>query len=200
MDFFDYFQITVLILFYLVFIGRTIQLKLKGVNPIVLGIGKKGLKSLLEISLFFGLVIWTFEVITHSLNLKFHIFPEVLYTNFFQIIPLKILGTILIILGFFIFILALISFGSSWRVGIDKQSPGQLVTNGIFAVTRNPIFVFLDLYFLGTWLIYSNLFFLIFSVLVVLGIHYQILQEEKFLITQYGEEYKDYMKKVRRYF
>jgi protein-S-isoprenylcysteine O-methyltransferase Ste14 len=200
MDFFDYFQITVLFLFYLVFIGRTLQLKLKGINPFVLGIGKKGLKRLLEISFFFGLLIWTIEVIMHSFNLRFHIFSEIFYTNLFQIILLKILGIILIVLGFVIFILALISFGSSWRIGIDKQSPGQLITNGIFAVTRNPTFIFLDLYFLGTWLIYSNLFFLIFSVLVVLGLHYQILQEEKFLITQYGEEYKEYMKKVRRYF
>ncbi len=200
MDFFDYFQITVLFLFYSVFIGRTLQLKLRGINPFVLGIGKIGLKRLLEKSFFFGLVIWTFEVIMHSLNLKFHIFPGVLYANLFQIIPLKILGIVLIILGIVIFILSLISFRSSWRVGIDKQSPGQLVTSGIFAITRNPVFIFFDLYFLGTWLIYSNLFFLIFSVLVVLGLHYQILQEEKFLITQYDEEYKNYIRKVRRYF
>lgn len=200
MDFFNYFQMTVLFLFYSIFIERTLKLKLSGVNPFVVGIGKKGLKSILEISFLFGLLIWTFEVIIHSLNLRFHIFPEVLYINLFQIISLKILGIIFIIFGFLIFILALISFGSSWRVGIDNQRSGQLVTNGIFAVTRNPIFIFLDLYFLGTWLIYSNLFFLISSVLVVFGLHYQILQEEKFLITQYGEEYKDYMKEVRRYF
>ncbi|MEW6041336.1 MAG: isoprenylcysteine carboxylmethyltransferase family protein [Elusimicrobiota bacterium] len=200
MDIFNYFQITVLFLFYLIFIRRSLQLKLKGINPFVLGTGKKGLKKLLEISLSIGLVIWTLEVIRCSLNLGFHIFPEVLYTALFQMIPLKIVGVTFIVLGFVIFIWALISFGSSWRVGIDKQNPGQLVTSGIFTMTRNPIFMFLDLYFVGTWLIYSNLFFLTSSVLVGFGIHYQILQEEKFLIEQYGEEYKDYMKKVRRYF
>ncbi|MEW6104467.1 MAG: isoprenylcysteine carboxylmethyltransferase family protein [bacterium] len=175
-------------------------MRLKGIKPFVLGIGKKGLQALLEISFFFGLVIWTLEVIRSSFNLDFHIFSEVLYTALFQIIPLKIVGVIFIVLGFVIFIWALISFGSSWRVGIDKQRPGQLVISGIFKITRNPIFIFLDLYFVGTWLIYTNLFFLISSVLVMVGIHYQILQEEKFLITQYGDEYRNYMKKVRRYF
>lgn len=202
MDFFDYFQITVLVLFYIVFVGKNIQLRLKGIKPFVLGIGKKGLQALLEISFFFVLAIWTVEIIRCSLNLDFHIFPLVLYTYtaLFQIIPLKIVGVIFIVLGFFIFIWAFISFGSSWRVGIDKQNPGQLVTSEIFAITRNPIFVFLDLYFVGTWLIYPNMFFLISLVLVTIGIHYQILQEEKFLITQYGDEYRNYMKKVRRYF
>ena len=101
--------------------------------------------------------------------------------------------------GLSIFCLALISFGNSWRVGVDKQNSGKLVTNGIFSISRNPVFVFMDIYFLGVWLIYSNIFFLIALILVITGIHFQILQEEKFLLKQYGKEYKDYQRKVRRY-
>ena len=55
------------------------------------------------------------------------------------------------------------------------------------------------MYFLGTWLIYPNLFFGIAAILTIGGIHWQILQEERFLVRQYGEEYRNYMKKVRRY-
>jgi len=36
-------------------------------------------------------------------------------------------------------------------------------------------------------------------ILFALAIHRQILREEKFLLAHYGEEYKNYRKKVRRY-
>lgn len=60
-------------------------------------------------------------------------------------------------------------------------------------------YLFEVVYFIGTWLIYSNLFFLLAAVLVLIGIHYQILQEEKYLFSKYGNEYENYMQKVRRY-
>ncbi len=199
MDLFDYFQILALALFYLVFVGRTIQLQARGTNPFVLGIGKKGFKAILEVAFFFGLAIWTYEVIAHSAHMEFHFLPGVFYSQLFHSQLPKLVGAVLITGGLVIFILSLISFGSSWRVGIDKRNPGNLVTTGIFSITRNPIFVFLDLYFLGTWLIYSNPFFGILAVLTAVGIHWQILQEEEFLSSEYGDQYREYMKTVGRY-
>jgi protein-S-isoprenylcysteine O-methyltransferase Ste14 len=181
MNFFDGFQITVLIVFYMVFLGRTIQLRMKGTNPFVLGAGKSGLERILEVSFFVGLLVWTMEIISHSLRLRFHIFPNILCDSMFDIPALKIAGAVVIIAGFIVFVLSLISFGSSWRVGIDTQNAGALVTTGVFSLTRNPIFLFLDAYFLGSWLIYPNLFFGIFAIVAAAGIHRQILQEEKFL-------------------
>ena len=55
-------------------------------------------------------------------------------------------GAWFVVAGVLILILALLSFGNSWRIGIDTRTPGQLVTTGIFAFSRNPIFVFMDLY------------------------------------------------------
>jgi protein-S-isoprenylcysteine O-methyltransferase Ste14 len=37
------------------------------------------------------------------------------------------------------------------------------------------------------------------AIITIVGIHWQILQEEGFLIGRHGEEYHDYMKRVRRY-
>ena len=97
------------------------------------------------------------------------------------------------------FAAALQAFGRSWRIGIDYDRPGQLVTQGIFAYTRNPIFLFLDLYFLGTWFIQRDLFFLVFAVVAMGGIHFQIREEEAFLAKHYGEPYRQYMLTVPRY-
>jgi protein-S-isoprenylcysteine O-methyltransferase Ste14 len=199
MSFFDWFQITVLVVFYVVFLGRAIQLRLKGTNPFVLGSGKSGLESLLELSFFVGLSVWTMEIISHSLRLKVHIFPSILYEPLFDSVALKIIGSVLIAGGLTVFVLSLISFGSSWRVGIDTQNAGALVTTGIFSLTRNPIFLFIDMYFLGSFLIYPNLFFGMFTILAAAGIHRQILQEENFLEGKYGKTYLDYKESVGRY-
>lgn len=199
MDMFDRFQLSALALFYLIFVGRTIQLQAKGTNVFVLGIGKKGSKAILEIFFFFGLAIWTYEVIAHSVHMEFHLLPGVFYFELFDLYWMKVAGVFLTVGGLTIFVLSLVSFGNSWRVGIDNRNPGNLVTTGIFSITRNPIFVFLDLYLLGTWLIYANLFFGMAAALTAIGIHWQILQEEKFLLAQYGERYREYMKAVGRY-
>ncbi len=197
---FDYLQFAFLILFYVLFLGRTFQLMSRGIRPIVLGLGGKGLKALLELAFFFGLIIWSVEVAAHSLALDFHVFPEPVYTELFEAAGLKIVAVVLDVAGFTIFTWALVSFGTSWRVGIDKQRPGGLVTSGVFARTRNPIFVFLDLYFVSVFLSYPNPFFLAFAVVTVAGIHIQILEEEKFLAGHYGDAYRDYRRHARRYF
>ncbi|MBI5184202.1 MAG: hypothetical protein HZA01_00525 [Nitrospinae bacterium] len=83
--------------------------------------------------------------------------------------------------------MALVSFRDSWRAGIDEKTQGELITTGIFAVSRNPIFIFIDLYFIGTFLINGALIFLIFAAVVIIGLHCQIIQEEKFLAKAYGQ-------------
>lgn len=199
--FFDYFQIASLVLFLFVFVGRTLHLRFsKNINPITLGIGKKGIQRVIEISFFVGLTVWIIEALLYSLHFEFRIFPSPLDMQLVDSIPAKFIGVVLALFGFVIFILALVSFGTSWRVGIDEKTPGKLVTTGIFAMSRNPIFVFLDLYFLGTFLINGTLIFLIFAVLVAVGLHYQILQEERGLVRIYGQTYRDYCARTGRYF
>ena len=41
--------------------------------------------------------------------------------------------------GLLVMLASLISFGRSFRVGIDVDRPDQLVTRGVFAWSRNPI-------------------------------------------------------------
>ncbi|MBN2077573.1 MAG: isoprenylcysteine carboxylmethyltransferase family protein [Spirochaetes bacterium] len=102
-------------------------------------------------------------------------------------------------MGLILFTAALFNFGSSWRVGIDKAHAGELVTRGVFSITRNPIFLFIDLYFLGTFLVYGNIFFLVSSIIAIASSHIQILEEEKFLGAHYGSRYLDYKARVPRY-
>jgi protein-S-isoprenylcysteine O-methyltransferase Ste14 len=94
---------------------------------------------------------------------------------------------------------SLASFGDSFRVGIDTDKPDKLVTSGLFAISRNPIYVCFDIFFIGQILIHRSAAVLVFCILIALWIHRQILKEEAFLDTRYGKEYSDYKAKVRRY-
>ena len=196
MDFFDRFHLINMSIFYFVFIGKTIQMILSGNNPFVLGTGKRGFRALFEIFLLIGFVIWTFEAFSICLGLKHHLFMDL---PLFSIVPLRISGVVLEIAGLIIFASAIFSFGRSWRLGIDTKAAGKLVTGGVFSLTRNPIFLSVDLFFIGTFLIYPTIFFTISTLVVIFSIHLQVVQEERFLEREYGDEYLEYKRQVRRY-
>lgn len=200
MSFFDYFQIASMAIFFIIIVGRALYLRLsRNINAIAIGGGKKGLVLAVELIAFAGLAVWLVEICLYALHSSFRVFPSPLDTQLIDSQPAKLIGVALVISGLVIFILAFVSFGESWRVGFDMKTPGALVTTGIFAVSRNPIYVFLDLWFVGTFFINGTSIFLIFAVLTVAVVHWQILQEENFLIKLYGQPYRDYCARIGRY-
>lgn len=98
-----------------------------------------------------------------------------------------------------ILVLSLVSFGRSFRVGIDVDKPGGLVTTGIFAVSRNPIYVGFLLFLTGQLLVFPNWVPLIYLLAGSWLIHRQVLREEDFMRGHYGQEYAEYCRRVRRY-
>jgi protein-S-isoprenylcysteine O-methyltransferase Ste14 len=94
---------------------------------------------------------------------------------------------------------SLISFGDSFRVGIDEKKPDKLVTDGMFAFSRNPIYVCFGAFFLGQFLVHDNILTAVAVVIFALLIHRQVLREERFLRPHYGAEYEAYCRRVRRY-
>lgn len=200
MDFFDYFQIASIAAFFIIVIGRALYLRLsRNINAIAIGGGKKGLVLAVELISFAGLLVWMAEILLYALHSGFRVFPAPLDMQLIDSLPAKLAGASLVSFGFLVFVLAFVSFGDSWRVGFDVKTPGALVTKGIFAVSRNPIYVFLDLWFIGIFLINGTLIFLIFAVLTLAVLHWQILQEEDFLSKLYGQPYRDYCNRTARY-
>jgi protein-S-isoprenylcysteine O-methyltransferase Ste14 len=200
MTFYDYFQIAAVLCFALTILIKTLYLWSRGVNPIAIGGGKKGLVLILEIISFSSLFVWMVEIVLYALHCSFHIFPSPLDTQILDSPEARIVGVVLTCIGFAIFSIAYLSFGDSWRIGFDIKRPGTLVTSGIFAFTRNPIYLSLDLWFTGVFLITGALIFLIFAILAFLAQHWQILQEEAFLTNLYGQPYRDYRRRIGRYF
>lgn len=108
-------------------------------------------------------------------------------------------GVVLCMTGVGLFIWALVSFGKSFRVGLDENSPDTLVTSGAFSISRNPIYVAFFLVLLGIFLAIPSWVFLIYLVAATWLFNRQIKLEEESLRKVYGDEYRKYCKKVRRY-
>jgi protein-S-isoprenylcysteine O-methyltransferase Ste14 len=77
--------------------------------------------------------------------------------------------------------------------------PDELVTKGVFAFSRNPIYVGFALVLVGQFLVFPNWIPLAYLVAGVLLFHRQVLGEEEFMREQYGQEYVEYCGRVRRY-
>jgi protein-S-isoprenylcysteine O-methyltransferase Ste14 len=165
----------------------------------VIGQGKAILTNIIEILFSVGLLCWTYLLIINSLHINPGFLPASLIIHSIHKVYLRIPGMILISIGMIIFISGINAFKNSWRIGIDTNTRDVLITTGIFSYTRNPIFLFLNIYFIGTSLIYPTPFFISFALLTLIGIHHHIRTEEKFLKEHYGKPYLEYHKKVRRY-
>jgi protein-S-isoprenylcysteine O-methyltransferase Ste14 len=108
-------------------------------------------------------------------------------------------GVFLCCVGLLLLFLSLVSFGVSFRIGIDTEAPDKLVTSGVFAFTRNPIYVAFGFVLFGEFLIASNWIMLVYLVAGVALFHRQVLREEAYLREHYGDEFRVYCARVRRY-
>lgn len=125
--------------------------------------------------------------------------PTVSTQRFFHSEVISWMGVFLCFAGLIFLLLSLVTFGKSFRVGIDIEHPDRLVTTGVFAFSRNPIYVAFGLVLLGEFLVFPNWILLVYAAAGIWLIHRQILREEEFLRKRYGQEYAEYCNRVRRY-
>jgi len=197
---FDGLQLVSLALFLALFIGRTVTLRVqRKINPIRLSLGKNGVHHALSLSLFIGINLWAALVVITALHSEWWALPPAWGGRWFDHLAAKSVGAGLIVVAFAILVRALIDLGPSWRLGIDTKTPGELVTTGIYAFSRNPIYLFFDLYFLATFLINGLGLFLLLAILAAINLHAQIIQEERFLARTFGAEYEAYRARTGRY-
>ena len=125
--------------------------------------------------------------------------PLAIADRFFRSTVAAWVGVGLCLGGVLILVLSLVSFGNSFRVGIDAEAPGRLVTTGIFAVSRNPIYVGFFLFLLGQFLVFPSWTTVTALAFAAVLFHRQVLREEQFMWQRYGQEYAEYCGRVRRY-
>jgi protein-S-isoprenylcysteine O-methyltransferase Ste14 len=101
------------------------------------------------------------------------------------------------ILGTFISQLAM---GASWRIGVDPAERTELVTGGLFSLSRNPIYSFMIVAWIGFALLVPTWLALAALVLLIAGLELQVrLVEEPHLLRAHGEPYRAYAARVGRF-
>ena len=113
---------------------------------------------------------------------------------------IKTIGLVLVSVGFILGILALIAMKNSWRVGIKLDQKTDLVTTGIYRISRNPYFLSYDILIFGYILIFTSPILIILYLILATVFHKMILKEEKYLQSVHGVIYDNYKRKTNRYF
>lgn len=96
-------------------------------------------------------------------------------------------------------VIAQYQMGQSWRIGIDMQHRTGLVTTGLFAWSRNPIFLAMRICLAALLMIQPNAVTLAFFLAGDLVMQFQVRLEEAFLRQQHGSAYSQYCARVRRW-
>ena len=109
------------------------------------------------------------------------------------------LGILACATGLALLLWSIISFGRSFRVGIDATGPDVLVTEGAFAISRNPIYVAFAFIVIGQFLVFPNWLLLAYLIAAIWLFNRQVLREEAYLKIHYGSSYEAYCRQVRRY-
>lgn len=112
--------------------------------------------------------------------------------------PLKI-GQDVFVIGCALFMFGLV--GMLAALFTYRNTPGdQLVTGGLYRVSRNPQWMALSVMYLGCCVAIGSWVAVILYLVSAAFIHFRILGEETACLKQYGESYREYMGRVPRYF
>ena len=156
-----------------------------------------------------------------STNLKNHpgiyIPPPLIYVAFFFISVLqqrlwplksswldttlaKAMGWLLIVLYVFLAFNSIRQFVVTKNTIVTIKPATSLQTTGIYAFTRNPMYLSLLLLYSGIAVFSGNSWtFLMLPILVIVIQLYVILKEEQYLHHAFGAQYDAYKRKVRRW-
>ncbi len=178
-----------LLFFYGIYIGKMLLQKRKGIrtDQIAKG-GKRDRVFYVELVLKAA----TYTVVAAEVISIFAARPRLLQV-------FTICGIVLGCIGDIIFLAAVITMKDSWRAGIAEGDKTEMVTAGIYKISRNPAFLGFDCVYIGFVLMFFNLPLLVLSIFAMVMLHLQILQEEQYMVNEFGDNYISYKKKVCRY-
>lgn len=181
--------LTLMAVFYISYFLKMISQRKRGICTDQLGKGKTGFIKFIEITL---------KIITYLLPIIQLI--SIAYCEKSIHISLKIVGVVITATGVAVFITSVLQMKDNWRAGIPIKDKTNLVTTGIYSVSRNPAFLGFDLMYIGIGCTYFNWYLCIATVIALVIFHLQIVNvEETFLTKTFGTEYLQYKLKVCRY-
>ncbi|MDA8539797.1 isoprenylcysteine carboxylmethyltransferase family protein [Alphaproteobacteria bacterium] len=110
------------------------------------------------------------------------------------------IGVGLMLFGFAVILLVARGFRTNETTIIPDGQPSTLMENGLFAYSRNPIYLGMAIFLLGSALAVGHIWALaILPVFVLLVQQIWIVKEEETLEAEFGQIYRNYKMRVRRW-
>jgi protein-S-isoprenylcysteine O-methyltransferase Ste14 len=184
-----YFAVLTIVLMLGMVLTRVLLMKGKGIEAVQFGKLDKTDFLIPPFALFYFYLVFA-----AAFNL-----PTVSRQEFFHSEIIAWVGVLFCLAGLSLLLWSLVSFGQSFRVGIDTEHPDKLIMTGIFSFSRNPIYVAFAFILFGQFLIFPNWILLVYLAAGIWLFHRQVLREEDYLKKHYGREYLEYCQRVRRY-
>jgi protein-S-isoprenylcysteine O-methyltransferase Ste14 len=115
-------------------------------------------------------------------------------------VALQVVGVVLGVVGLALVYTGILTF-RKFRTAIYPNRPAKLVVDhGIYAYTRNPMYVGMTVFYLGGVLVLHSLGALVLLPVVLFVLHSQVIaREERHLHERFPAEYADYCARVRRW-
>jgi len=114
-------------------------------------------------------------------------------------VPAAACGWLLLAAALAWVVVAQAQMGASWRIGIDSANATALVQHGLFARSRNPVFLALRVELLGFFLVLPSAATAALLVAGEILMQVQVRLEERHLAALHGAAYADYCARVRRW-
>ena len=114
----------------------------------------------------------------------------------------QLLGVVLVFIGVIVGVSARKSLGANWNHAHEYQikKNHELITSGIYAFIRHPIYTGLLISLVGAELVAQSYLFILF---LIGGTYLAVIQgkqEEKILLAHFGTKYFDYMRRTKMLF
>lgn len=104
----------------------------------------------------------------------------------------------LLLLASLFLVLSLINLGRSTRLGLPAKNT-SLKIHGIYKISRNPMYLGVILVTIASIIFTLSIVTILAGLYSIVIYHYIILGEEHFLEERFGDDYRNYVKRVRRY-
>jgi protein-S-isoprenylcysteine O-methyltransferase Ste14 len=95
-------------------------------------------------------------------------------------------------------IVSRIHLGRQWSAQVQLRQDHKVIKTGPYRLLRHPIYTGIFLTVIGLFLMNGRWLGLLGVLVLVVAYYFKIAAEERLLLTHFGEEYRDYMKKTYR--
>jgi len=112
---------------------------------------------------------------------------------------IAILAMLFMVIGIVLLILSSIRLKIDLIFGLPADQLHMLQTKGVYSFNRHPFYLGFLFILCSSCLLYPNIINILAFITAWVIHHFIMIGEEKFLETQFGEEYLQYKSKVNRY-